>query len=653
MPKAVKTYHNTRNPANEESTLFKKLTRLFSGPIVDRHAQLYRNLRRRQLDKYKMSDIHGKSFKKSTYSPLETLAAQNFSNQGRASRYADFEQMEFCGEISTALDLIADEMTTATPLTPILNIDCRNEEIRITLNSLFYDVLNVEHNLFGWCRNTIKYGDFFGYLDIDDELGVKNMIGLPVNEVERLEGEDTTNPNYIRFRWNNGAIVFENWQIAHFRLLGNDKYAPYGTAIVDGARRVWRQLEMMENAMMSYRIVRAPERRVFYIDVGGIAPADVEQFVKHVISTMKEGQIIDPSTGRVDLRYNPLSTEDDYYIPVRGPNSGTRIDPLPGGQFTGDIQDVAYIQAKLFLALKIPASYLSYGEGASEEKSSLAQKDVIFARTIQRYQRAMISELEKIALIHLYVLGFRGKDLLSFKLSLNNPSKISELQELEHWKTKFDVAGSAAEGFFSKRWLAEKLFGISEKELKQIERELYRDRAIGAELEQLGTPPEAGAGGGGALGMGEEPEAEMPPEEEEGETNLLAAPAPLEPDEAAVIAAEEPEIAAKRADSSDRVREPGKTGEAYLTPGSKGKLYRRQRSDQRKDHIPRRKNMNGMVSAELASNTLRNVVPGYQSLRSMWKGISEDAEIEDTQERLILESNDSAMKMLEKLGDDA
>jgi hypothetical protein len=253
--------------------------------------------------------------------------------------------------------------------------------------------------------------------------------------------------------------------------------------------------------MMAYRITRSPERRVFKIDVGGIAPQDVEQYMQKVMTQMKRHQVVDPSTGRVDLRYNPLSIEEDYFIPIKGGQSSTNIENLPGGQFTAQIEDVKYLRDKLFSALKVPQSYLSMGEGATEDKTTLAQKDIRFARTIQRLQRVLLSELEKIGIVHLYTLGYRGDDLLNFKLRLNNPSKIAEMQELEHWKTKFDIAGAATNGYFSRRWVSENLLGLSNEEYLRMQREMFTDRKIAAELDAAGQPPEASTGGGAGGGL--------------------------------------------------------------------------------------------------------------------------------------------------------
>lgn len=493
---------NERNPNNNQSTLFKTLTRVFSGPITQRRTQSGRQLRRRHLDIYakRFRSASGQQFKKTEYNPMNVLTLNMISNRNRAERYVDFDQMEFTPEIASSLDIYADEMTTHSTLTPILHIKCPNDEIKYVLHNLYYSVMNVEHNLFGWARTMCKYGDMFLYLDLDEHKGLQNCIGLPPQEVERLEGEDPTNPNYIQFQWNNAGLTLENWQIAHFRVLGNDKHAPYGTSVLEAARRIWRQLTLMEDAMMAYRIVRAPERRVFKIDVGGIAPQDVEQYMQKVMTQMKRHQVVDPSTGRVDLRYNPLSIEEDYFIPIRGGQSSTDIVNLPGGAMTATIEDVKYLRDKLFSALKVPQSYLSMGEGATEDKTTLAQKDIRFARTIQRLQRVVIAELEKIGIIHLYTLGYRGDDLLTFKLSLNNPSKIAEMQELEHWKTKFEIAGAATEGFFSRRWITENLLGLSQDEYLRMQREMYTDRKFSAGLEAAGQAPEPGSAGGGLGG---------------------------------------------------------------------------------------------------------------------------------------------------------
>ena len=593
------------NPKNNQSTLFKKLTRLLSGPIVNYRTQTARRLKRRQLDMYanRFTSASGKQFKRTDYNPFAGLYGNAQTSQNRLERYVDFDQMEYTPEIAAALDIYADEMTTHSVLQPLMSIDCNNQEIKSILHSLYFSIMNLEFNLFGWCRTMCKYGDYFLYLDIDEHLGIKSVIGLPGSEIERIDGEDKTNPNYSQFQWNSAGLTFENWQMAHFRILGNDKYAPYGSSVLEASRRIWRQLTLIEDAMMAYRIVRSPERRVFYIDVGNIPPQDIEQYMQKVMTSMKRNQVVDPTSGRVDLRYNPMSVDEDFFVPTRA-GSSSRIESLPGGTMVGDIDDVKYLRDKLFSALKIPGSYLTSTNaeaGGGEDATTLAQKDIRFARTVQRLQRSIITELEKIGIIHLYTLGFRGEDLVSFKLKLNNPSKIAELQELEHWKTKFDVASTATEGFFSRQWIAAHLFNMTEEEFVKNQRQFYYDRQFDSMLEaiaeqaqaevtspgsdlgeegedilggDLGTGGEGGEGidtTGGADALGDiEPPAEDEPAADE--SPLLAAPGSREDLEH--MAEKGRRAKGKihvKVDRSDRRKDSGPRRQSYIAKGVPGK----------------------------------------------------------------------------------
>ena len=625
---------NRKNPRNPDSKLFRQLTRLFSGPIINHRSQTPRQLRRRQLDNYRFRSASGQNFKKANSSPYDQLTANYFANQNRADRYVDFDQMEYTPEIASALDIYADEMTTSTSIRPMMEIKCNNEEIRSVLHTLYHNVMNIEFNLFGWCRTMCKYGDFFLYLDIDEKEGIKHVTGLPGNEIERLEGEDKTNPNYVQYQWNSGGITFENWQIGHFRILGNDKYAPYGTSVLEAARRIWRQLTLLEDAVMAYRIVRSPERRVFYVDVGNIAPEDVEQYMQKVMTQMKRNTIVDANSGKVDLRYNPMSVEEDYYIPVRG-NQSSRVESLPGGSYTGDIEDIKYLRDKLFAALKVPASYLSRAEGGDEDKTTLAQKDIRFARTVQRLQRVVISELQKIGVIHLFTLGYRGEDLLDFNLTLNNPSKIAELQELEHWRTKFDTAAAATEGFFSRQWIAENIFGLSEEKLLRIQRQMFYDKKYEASLEkafaEAGMPsPEAGGmpGGGAPPPMGGPPmggpppggPADMPPED-------AAAAADAPPEEPGPLLAAPPDEGAPSPSPEGGGDSPPPPAKRDDPPQWKGKKYEKVLYDDRPSGARRR------------SKGYSGKPEGIKELESLAKGIYENLESTyNKQESKILQS---------------
>jgi len=613
-----------KNPDNPETKLFKALTRLFSGPIINYRSQSGRRIRRQHLDKYssRFKTASGQQFKKTLYNPLEILSSNAVANQRRSERYVDFDQMEYMPELASSLDIYADEMTTHSELRPMLRIKCPNEEIKAVLNVLYESVLNIQYNLFGWSRTMCKYGDFFLYLDIDENYGIKSVIALPPQEVDRLEGQDTTNPNYVQYQWNSAGMTFENWQIAHFRILGNDKYMPYGTSILEASRRIWRQLTLMEDAMMAYRIIRSSERRVFKIDVGAIPPQDVEQYMQKVVTQLKRHSVVNPDTGRIDLRYNPMSIEEDYFIPIR-PGSATDIVSLAGAQNITAIDDIKYLRDKLFSALKIPQSYLSMGEGAEEDKTTLAQKDIRFSRTIQRLQRVIIAELTKIGIIHLYTLGFRGDDLLGFTLTLNNPSKIAELQEIEHWKQKFDIAAAATEGYFSRRWVADHIFGLSHDEFMRSQREMYYDRKHDAALQQVAeaaAAAETGAGLGGGMGeLGGEMEGGLGGEELGGPEEMPAAEAGGG-EESALLAAP-----------------PGSRDSPSLTPGEKraprvhdgphGKtVYHPVKTDKRSSGARTRSNRSQYAS-EKGSATMRNIFPGYaDGLKSLGKGFVPTAE---------------------------
>jgi hypothetical protein len=633
--------NNKRNPNNSNSALYKALTRIFSGPMTQRRTQTGRQLRRRQLDKYssRFKSASGLQFKKSEYNPMNIMALNMIENRNRSERYVDFDQMEYTPEIASSLDIYADEMTTHSSLTPMVKIKCANEEIKFILHSLYYDILNVNSNLFGWARTMCKYGDFFLYLDIDEHLGVRNCIGLPAQEVERLEGQDQTNPNYVQFQWNNGGLTFENWQIAHFRVLGNDKYAPYGTSALEPARRIWRQLTLLEDAMMAYRIIRATDRRVFKIDVGGIAPQEVEQYMQKVMTQMKRHQVVDPDSGRVDLRYNPLSIEEDYFIPIRGGTSSTDIVNLQGGTYTAAIDDVKYLRDKLFSALKIPQSYLSMGEGSTEDKTTLAQKDIRFARTIQRLQRVVIAELEKIGIIHLFTLGFRGDDLLNFDLSLNNPSKIAEMQELEHWKTKFDIAGAATEGYFSKRWVAEHMLGLSEEEFSRMQREMFYDKKFEASLEAASKGAEsAGGDAGGGLGG----DLDLGGDDAGGGLDLGGDDADTGADDAGDTGGDD----AGGEDDVLLATPPGKRDDDAKS--NKRGPYKRHKRTYRKGGM--KKQMNNVATGEIG--TLRKTFPGkvgFGGLDSLARGITEAQDHDILEERKLFNTDFEIKSLIESL----
>tara|TARA_Y100000310_G_scaffold339011_1_gene430326 strand:+ start:6364 stop:8388 length:2025 start_codon:yes stop_codon:yes gene_type:complete len=481
----------------KNTNLFQRLTSLFrAGPIVRRKVKDYSGpgvSSALEIFRRQYSDVYN-----------STLSA--YGSFDRMSRYSDFSEMEATPEIASALDIYAEETVSSDDKGQVLHIYAENRMIEELLHTLFYDTLNVEFNLAMWVRNLCKYGDFFLFNDVSPEFGVINVYPISISEIEREEGFDPNDPAAVRFRWiTQGNQTLENWQVSHFRLLGNDAFLPYGSSVLEAARRIWRQLILIEDAMLVYRVIRAPERRVFYIDVGNVPPENVADYIEQAKNSLKRNQVVDKNNGKVDLRYNPMSVDEDYFLPVRGGESGTRIETLAGGQNTAAIEDVEYIQKKLFAALKIPRAYLGYDEEVGA-KATLAQEDIRFSRTIQRIQKTVISELNKIAMIHLFAHGYEGEDLIDFELKLSNPSSIAQQQKLELISTRFDIAGKAPEGITDRRWIRKNVMGLTDREIDRIEEGKVADKEEDLALEAIPAPEAAGGeeGGGGEEAAGGE-----------------------------------------------------------------------------------------------------------------------------------------------------
>lgn len=481
----------------QDQNLFSRLTKLFrSGPVIKRRVREY-NPTTKQTSAFEQ-------FRKAQ-SYVYSSAMSAYGSYDRMARYSDFQEMEYTPEIASALDIYSEETISPDDKGNVLHIYSENPTVNRLLNELFYDTLNVNFNLSSWARNMCKYGDFFLFNDVSPDQGVINVYPIPVNEIEREEGYDKGDPLAVRFRWlTQGNQVLENWQVSHFRILGNDAFLPYGSSVLEAARRIWRQLILVEDAMLVYRVVRSPDRRVFYIDVGNVPPEEIGNYMEQAQSTLKKSQVIDRQSGRVDLRYNPMSVDEDYFIPVRGGTSGTKIENLAGGANATAIEDVQYIQKKLFAALKIPKAYLGYDEGLGA-KATLSQEDIRFSRTIARIQRTIISELNKIAIIHLHSNGFEGSDLLDFELKLTNPSTIAQQQKLELYNTKFQIAQSAMgiPNLVDRSWVRKKVFMMTDEEISKIDKGLIRDKELELKVESVKLPEE-GAPGGGLGGIASE-----------------------------------------------------------------------------------------------------------------------------------------------------
>ena len=494
--------------AESNMTVFQRLTKMFGypGKVTPEEAPSF-NFDKEQILKTSSREEYEKAMLQAQQSQYIadkwTKLDQSLYNQSvyyepnRLSAYYDYESMEFTPEISAALDIYAEESTTLSEKGEILTIFSESTRIKTILEDLFMNRLDLNTNLQMWTRGTCKYGDNFVYLKIDPERGIVGCQQLPNIEIERHEGKESKTPNQqnamqlptreLRFQWKNKDLEFQAWEIAHFRLLGDDRKLPYGTSMLDKIRRIWKQLLLAEDAMLIYRTTRAPERRVFKIFVGNMDDKDIEAYVQRVANKFKRDQVVDARNGQVDMRYNQMAVDQDYFIPVRDPAQTNPIETLAGAQNLGEIADIEYIQKKMLAALRIPKAFLGFEEVVGDGKT-LALMDIRFARTINRIQKSVIQELNKIALIHLYLIGLED-ELDNFTLSLTNPSAQSDLLRIEQWKEKITLYKDATSdqsqiGILpvSHTWAKKNILGMSDSEVILDLQQQRIERAIGFEL---------------------------------------------------------------------------------------------------------------------------------------------------------------------------
>jgi hypothetical protein len=496
-----------------DTSLFGRLRRLFSNDVVIRNIG---------GDELKVADVNSiqRTGKYETNSLVDRFnRLYMFNNRNiynpnlnyqtlRVQLYADYEAMDTDPIIASALDIIADEATIKNDQNEIVSIKSSDENIQRVLYNLFYDVLNIQFNLWSWTRNMLKYGDFFLKLEIAEKFGVYNVLPYTVYHMIRHEGNDPDNPSKVvyqlepdgitaaadpnyRKKSNSKAVVFDNYEIAHFRLLSDTSYLPYGRSYLEPGRKIYKQVNLMEDAMLIHRIMRAPEKRMFYINVGSIPPTEVDQFMQKTINTMKKTPYVDQNTGEYNLKFNMQNMMEDFYLPVRGGDTSTRIETTKGLDYDGTT-DVQYLQSKLFAALKIPKAYFGY-EGDLSGKATLAAEDIRFARTVERIQKILESELTKIALVHLYTQGFTGESLTNFEVKLSTPSIIFEQEKVALLKEKVDLAAQMKDTkMFSTDYIYENIFNFSEDQYMEM-RELVREdtkRAFRiAQIEGEGNDP--------------------------------------------------------------------------------------------------------------------------------------------------------------------
>tara|TARA_B100001996_G_scaffold258080_1_gene200700 strand:- start:1917 stop:3644 length:1728 start_codon:yes stop_codon:yes gene_type:complete len=480
-----------------DTSFFGRLRKLFSTQAIVRVDSKGRR-KVADTDERQKTNL---SFLRDRYTKLQkgfyeqAGSAQSMAyQQVRREIFRDYDAMDNDPIIASALDIYSDESTLKNEYGDILTIRSSNENVQSILNNLFYDVLNIEFNLWPWVRNMCKYGDFFLSLEMAEGKGIVNVSPLSVYNTERLENTDPNNPNYVKYHVEDdalGKVDYENYEIAHFRLLADTNWLPYGKAMIENGRRLWKQLSLMEDAMLIHRIMRAPEKRVFKIDIGNIPPNEVDNYMQRIINKMKKIPFVDQNTGDYNLKYNVQNLTEDFYLPVRGGDSGTNIENLSGLEFN-NTDDIDYLKAKLFAALKIPKAYLGYEEQING-KATLAAEDVRFARTIERIQRIVVSELSKIAIVHLYSQGIQDSELTNFELQLVNPSTIYEQEKVNLWSEKVRLAQDIQGlNMLSKDWVYDNIFklsrGESEKERGTMIEDL-KDRFRFRSIEDDGSDP--------------------------------------------------------------------------------------------------------------------------------------------------------------------
>ena len=480
-----------------DTSFFGRLTKLFRAQAVvtvdkDGKRKVFDTDERQQTNLSSLRDRYTK-LQKSFYE--QAGGAQSMAyQQVRREVFRDYDAMDNDPILASALDIYADESTLKNEFGDTLMVHSDNEKVQDILNNLFYDILNVEFNLWPWVRNMCKYGDFFLGLEIAEGKGIVNVTPHSVYNTERLERTDPSNPNSVKFKITedpNGKETYENFEVAHFRLLADTNWLPYGKSMIENGRRLWKQLSLMEDAMLIHRIMRAPEKRVFKIDIGNIPPTEVDNYMQRIINKMKKVPFVDKNTGDYNLKYNMQNLTEDFYLPVRGGDSGTSIDNLAGMEYSS-IEDIDYLKNKMFAALKIPRAYLGYEENVNG-KATLAAEDVRFARTIERIQRTVVSELSKIAIVHLYAQGIQDSEMTNFTLSLVNPSTIYEQEKVNLWSEKVRLAQDIQGlNMLSKDWVYENIFKLSggeQDEQRNMMLNDLKDRFRFRSIEDEGNDP--------------------------------------------------------------------------------------------------------------------------------------------------------------------
>ena len=422
----------------------------------------------------------------------------------RLERYKDYEQMDQTSEINLALDLYADEGALVDPERKhTLIIRAHSRRLKRELEEFYFNTLQWDSICRPSVRYLCKFGDCpFEIVPDQHRSGVSALKHMSVYNFTRIE---TKYGDLIGFFYQDdfaGAPVFMHpWQVVHLRLTSFENiYHPYGRAIIDGGRKAFKQLRLMEDAALIYRITRAPEKRKFKIPVGQIPPKDVPEYIAMISRTFKRQRFYNPSTGSFDERYSPITQEDDFFLPVRPDGTGPDIDTLPGGENVDKIADIEYFKRKMVACTKVPFNRLGIGEGAGEANGkSVSQDSSEFAKAVQWVQREMVTGLTKAGVVHLLLRGFPIEDVKGFELAMSATSAMEELYRMETWGTRVTVMAELKElGWFPKEWIITHFTDLTPDEIQELKEIEAMELAGGDPLSGGG---EEGGGGGGAPPM--------------------------------------------------------------------------------------------------------------------------------------------------------
>jgi hypothetical protein len=447
----------------------------------------------------------------------------------RKRRYEEYNLMDQDAMISGAMDVYADEACSMNiEEGTVVQVYSENETVQEEVEDLFYKTLLLDEQVWGLVRDLCKHGDApFEIVLNHDEDGVAKLIPIPIDGFIRIEEdkvlkgfewrfqESLTDPSSSMIASNAGTqmepIKYEPFQVAHFSVRTNDpRYAPYGMSILEGARKIWKQLKIMEDSLIINRLVRAPERRIFYIDVGNMGPAEIKGFINQLKQDYAKKQFYNPTTGEIDQQSSPLAQQEDLWIPTRESttgNRGTRVETLPGANIDA-IYDINYFRDKIMAALKIPPAYLGRLTGSPEgstnidfTKAGLSVLDKRFGRTIQRIQKTVIAQLYKIAYIHLFLKGFSAEEIKELEITMTAPSNIDELTKLELINQRLNAATMAkgilaldGQQLFPDTYIYRDVMRMSDEEIEEI-KEMRKTEM------PLAGPPQEGAPGGGGGGV--------------------------------------------------------------------------------------------------------------------------------------------------------